>query len=71
VTAPLGKECLGRRLAGVQDLCPAMACGGGGNEGAAEGGGHAAEHRARLRPTGYRSTGGFRGFGRGTDTTVL
>lgn len=49
MTVPLRKECLGRRVAGVQDLCPALARGGGGgDEGAAEGGGHAAEHRAPL-----------------------
>lgn len=40
--APL-KEGLGRRVAGVRDLCPAVACGGGGEEGAAE-------HRARRFP---------------------
>jgi len=48
VTPPLGEEGLGRRMAGVRDLCPAVACVGGGEEGAAKGGRHTAEHRALL-----------------------
>ena len=52
-------------MAGVRGLCPAVVCGGGGDEGAAERGGHAAEHRARLPE--HRQEG----FGRGTDTTGL